>query len=99
MSIEDSRLGTDAFLERKGPPSLDFPFHRDNYYMLEAYAPNRGWSEERGEWWYVSPLQHERDVEFVKSWKSRKVRMEGEEKQESSSERTITEGGEGIARV
>jgi hypothetical protein len=36
MDVEDVRAETDGFLERSGPPSLDFPFHRDGYYMLEG---------------------------------------------------------------
>jgi hypothetical protein len=72
LKEEDENGGTDGFLEGKGPASLDFPFHRDNYYMLEAYLPNRGWSEERGRWWYLPREQHERDVEFVVAWMGRR---------------------------
>ena len=36
MAVEDAASESDGFLERSGPPSLDFPFHRDNYYMLEG---------------------------------------------------------------
>jgi hypothetical protein len=36
MEAADAASGTDLFLEGNGPPSLDFPFHRDNYYMLEG---------------------------------------------------------------
>ena len=71
MEPEDAAAETDLFLERSGPPSLDFPYHRDNYYMLEAYLPNRGWDAEVGEWRYMSALQHDRDVEFVKAWMKR----------------------------
>jgi hypothetical protein len=72
MSVEDAAAETDLFLERSGPPSLDFPFHRDNYYMLEAYLPNRGWNSEVGEWRYMPASQHDRDVEFVKAWAKRR---------------------------
>jgi len=72
MSAEDAEVETDLFLERSGPPSMDFPFHRDNYYMLEAYLPNRGWNAELGEWKYMPASQHDRDVEFVKSWAKRR---------------------------
>ena len=34
MTEEDAASGTDAFLFKHGPPSLEFPFHRDEYYML-----------------------------------------------------------------
>ncbi|TVY91740.1 hypothetical protein LAWI1_G004101 [Lachnellula willkommii] len=72
MDVGDVRAETDGFLERSGPPSLDFPFHRDNYYMLEAYLPNRGWNKEVEEWRYMPASQHERDVEFVKAWARRR---------------------------
>ena len=82
MSEGDVKEETDAFLERSGPPSTDFPWVRDNYYMLEAYAPNRGWfafargdgegEKGEGEWRYMPASQHERDVEFVKAWAGRR---------------------------
>ena len=72
MSVEDAAAETDGFLQRSGPPSLDFPFHRDNYYMLEAYLPNRGWNSEVGEWRYMPSSQHLRDVEFVTLWAKRR---------------------------
>lgn len=72
MSMEDTQAKTDVFLEQRGPPTLDFPFHRDNYYMLEAYLPNRGWNDEAGRWLYVPPSQHDRDVEFVVAWAERR---------------------------
>lgn len=34
MTEEDSRTGTDQFLIKHGPPSLEFPYQRDEYYML-----------------------------------------------------------------
>lgn len=73
MSAEDAARETDAFLERSGPPSLDFPFHRDNYYMLEAYLPNRGWNAEEQRWMYVPESQHETDVQFIVRWMNRKA--------------------------
>ncbi|PMD37010.1 hypothetical protein L207DRAFT_433980 [Hyaloscypha variabilis F] len=72
MTIEDVAVENDAFLSRSGPPSMDFPFHRDSYYMLEAYLPNRGWNSEVNGWVYMPATQHDRDVEFVKSWAKRK---------------------------
>ena len=72
MSAEDVAVENDLFLQRSGPPSLDFPFHRDNYYMLEAYLPNRGWNSEASEWRYMPATQHDRDVEFVKAWAQRR---------------------------
>jgi hypothetical protein len=34
MTDEDATTGTDSFLAKHGPPSLEFPYHRDEYYML-----------------------------------------------------------------
>jgi hypothetical protein len=34
MTAEDAAFGTDSFLAKHGPPSLEFPYHRDEYYML-----------------------------------------------------------------
>lgn len=66
MTLRDAASGTDDFLQRVGPPSVDFPFHRDNYYMLEAYLPNRSWFKEQGRWGYMPAEQHERDLEQIK---------------------------------
>lgn len=64
MTPADEADGTDAFLERNGPPTVDFPVHRDNYYMLEAYLPNRGWNAEEKRWMYM-PDWHWRDLELL----------------------------------
>ncbi|KAK5946293.1 hypothetical protein PMZ80_000435 [Knufia obscura] len=68
MTDQDVDAGTDEFLESKGPPSYDFPYHRDNYYSLEAYLPNRKFGAD-GRWHYYAlpPTQHERDLEWVRS--------------------------------
>lgn len=66
LSLAEAASGSDAFLARKGPPSYEFPFHRDNYYNLEAYVPNRKWSAEEGRWRYYAGGQHERDLEWVR---------------------------------
>ncbi|KAB5576082.1 hypothetical protein GE09DRAFT_614676 [Coniochaeta sp. 2T2.1] len=65
MTKEDQQAGTDLFLESKGPPTMDFPYRRDNYYMLEAYLPNRGWDGEKGRWMYMDAFQHDRDVAMI----------------------------------
>jgi hypothetical protein len=67
MTDADVEAGTDVFLDRSGPPSYDFPFHRDNYYALEVYLPNRKWSAESRRWCYYAlpPTQHEKDLEWV----------------------------------
>ena len=65
MTPEDAATGTDAFLSKHGPPSLEFPYQRDEYYMLEAYLPNRWWKKTEGRWVYIIAGQHERDLELV----------------------------------
>jgi hypothetical protein len=80
MTEEDENSGTDLFLERSGPPSTELPFHRDQYYLLETYMPNRGWNGEEGRWMYMPADQHERDVAWVvrvAEWRARK-KMEEE---------------------
>ncbi|KAI1129729.1 hypothetical protein F5Y10DRAFT_237495 [Nemania abortiva] len=76
MTEEDVNSGTDAFLARSGPPSLDIPFHRDNYYLLETFMPNRSWSQDLSRWLYVPAEQHDRDIEFVVMWAERRKRAE-----------------------
>ncbi|KAI1371959.1 hypothetical protein F4677DRAFT_281300 [Hypoxylon crocopeplum] len=72
MSKEEMESGSDLFLERSGPPSFDFPFHRDNYYMLEAYLPNRGWSAKFEKWMYVPAEQHDMDIQYIVRWAERR---------------------------
>ncbi|KAI5863726.1 hypothetical protein GGS23DRAFT_604741 [Durotheca rogersii] len=71
MSKEDLESGSDRFLAGPGPPSLDIPYHRDNYYMLEAYLPERAWNATSKSWTYVPAEQHDKDVEYIKSTKTR----------------------------
>jgi hypothetical protein len=71
MTKEDEHAGTDLFLERSGPPTVDFPFHRDNYYLLEAYLPNRGWNGDEGRWMYMDARQHDVDVARLAEWYER----------------------------
>ncbi|KAM0325756.1 hypothetical protein ACHAQA_007056 [Verticillium albo-atrum] len=75
MTREDEMSGTDEFLQRSGPPTMDFPFHRDNYYMLESYLPNRGWSSDLEKWLYM-PDWHERDLHWVSERWSEKISTE-----------------------
>ena len=71
LTPADASKETDEFLERSGPPSYEFPWHRDNYYALEAYVPNRRWSKEQNRWLYYAETQHERDLQWVKEWFTR----------------------------
>ncbi|KAI0129842.1 hypothetical protein BJ170DRAFT_289834 [Xylariales sp. AK1849] len=68
MSKEDIESGTDLFLERSGPPTTDIPFIRDNYYMLEAFVPNRSWKSEEERWMYMPAEQHDTDVRIAVSF-------------------------------
>ena len=63
LSAADATAETDVFLARSGPPNFEFPFHRDNYYTLGAYLPNRRWDE--GSWIYYGGELHERDVAWA----------------------------------
>jgi hypothetical protein len=79
VTEEDEKSGTDLFLERYGPPSTELPFHRDQYYLLETYMPNRGWNSEEQRWMYMPADQHDKDVVFVvrvAEWRERKKREE-----------------------
>ncbi|KAI1264538.1 hypothetical protein F5Y18DRAFT_389172 [Xylariaceae sp. FL1019] len=73
MTLEDVRSETDVFLERSGPASLDIPYHRDNYYLLECYMPNRGWSQQRMRWLYLPAEQHDTDVKVVVNWERLRI--------------------------
>ncbi|EUC44565.1 hypothetical protein COCMIDRAFT_98008 [Bipolaris oryzae ATCC 44560] len=71
MTAAEAAEGTDAFLAKHGPPSLEFPYQRDEYYMLEAYLPNRWWKKAGNYWFYTIAGQHERDLELVKRFTKR----------------------------
>ncbi|KAF2749967.1 hypothetical protein M011DRAFT_397785 [Sporormia fimetaria CBS 119925] len=65
MSEAEAASGSDHFLAKEGPLSLEFPYNRDEYYMLEAYLPNRWWRKFERYYFYTLEGQHERDVEMV----------------------------------
>lgn len=54
LTDADMRAGTDAFLDLEGPPTVEYPYSREVYYMLEAFLPARSWAAEKKEWLYVS---------------------------------------------
>lgn len=64
----DGASGTDTFLERQGRETYDVPWHRDNYYSLLVYMPNRKWSKVEQQWMYYAHLMHERDLEGLRKW-------------------------------
>ncbi|KAL6156150.1 hypothetical protein ACJBU6_05284 [Exserohilum turcicum] len=71
MTEAEAMSGTDHFLSKHGPPSLEFPYQRDEYYMLEAYLPNRWWKKSEEYWFYTIFGQHERDLELVQRFAKR----------------------------
>jgi len=80
VSQEEEDSGTDEWLEKQGPPSLEFPYNRDEYYLLEAYVPCRWWRKEKG-WIYYAEGGCERDTKMVLEW-FRRVKEEEEEMEE-----------------
>lgn len=63
LSAQDILAETDGFLGRSGPPSYEFPYHRDKYYTLGAYLPNRRWEDDT--WLYYGDL-HNTDIAWTK---------------------------------
>ncbi|KAI1819926.1 hypothetical protein F4861DRAFT_525088 [Xylaria intraflava] len=84
MTDDDVKSGTDDFLSRSGPPSLDFPYHRDNYYLLETFMPGRSWSRDMSRWLYLPAEQHDRDIELVVMWAERRRKAELEQRANNS---------------
>lgn len=67
ISEKDAAREDDSFLERDGKPSYELPFHRDNYYSLLAYVPNRKRSKEEQRWMYYDVSgAHARDIEWIR---------------------------------
>ncbi|KAI0023985.1 hypothetical protein F4780DRAFT_687025 [Xylariomycetidae sp. FL0641] len=99
MMQEDLDAGTDDFLGRSGPPSYDFPFHRDNYYMLEAYLPNRSWIKEQSHWVYLPEDQHDRDVGFVVKWVEARKLAASTQQQDDRSATAATDATEDRAEA
>ncbi|KAI0150613.1 hypothetical protein GGR57DRAFT_472091 [Xylariaceae sp. FL1272] len=91
MTLEDVRSETDVFLERSGPASPDIPFHRDNYYLLECYMPNRGWSQQRMRWNYLPAEQHDADIKAVVIWERRRIAALEEEERKAAMHQGIIE--------
>ncbi|KAI6909205.1 hypothetical protein KC318_g8445 [Hortaea werneckii] len=66
LTEHDAMREDDEFLEREGKPSYEFPYHRDNYYNLLAYVPNRKWNKEEQRWVYYAQSFHERDLGWIR---------------------------------
>ncbi|SMQ55096.1 unnamed protein product [Zymoseptoria tritici ST99CH_3D7] len=68
ITTEDVKAENDAFLERKGPSSLEFPYVRDMYHYIHAWVPNRGWSKQKEKWMYPGEETgklHRQDIAWV----------------------------------
>ncbi|KAF2732258.1 hypothetical protein EJ04DRAFT_470453 [Polyplosphaeria fusca] len=66
MTDEEAASGVDSFLQKAGPQSLEFPYNRDDYDLLEAYLPNRWWFKRDQKWVYtIARQQHERDLDLL----------------------------------
>jgi hypothetical protein len=67
LTDAEALSGTDAYLDRSGPPSYQPIFMRDNYYSVEAFLPNRKWDKDEQVWKYYSkwPKPHENDLEWL----------------------------------
>ena len=93
MLDSDIRAGSDVFLENAGQPSHEFLFHRDNYYGVEAYLPNRKWSSEGQKWYYYAlpPVQHERDLEWVRQSTIRQARLDSQVLDNSKGQESVKE--------
>ncbi|KAK4245099.1 hypothetical protein C7999DRAFT_43350 [Corynascus novoguineensis] len=67
INAADIRTGTDEFLQQNGPPTFDYPYARDLYYMLEVFLPGRSWISELQKWVYMPQTQdwHETDLRIL----------------------------------
>ncbi|KIW75682.1 hypothetical protein Z517_10424 [Fonsecaea pedrosoi CBS 271.37] len=63
----EAAAGTDEFLERKGPPSYQPLYMRDNYYTVGAFVPHRKWDRDEQKWYYYAkwPRPHENDLNWI----------------------------------
>lgn len=65
LTKEEMKLGTDVFLQRQGPPTFDYPYSRELYYMLEAFLPGRSWVAADRKWVYVSQTQEWHQIDLA----------------------------------
>ncbi|KAJ4172698.1 hypothetical protein NW754_002901 [Fusarium falciforme] len=97
LDDDDVAAETDTFCARDGPPSYEFPLHRDTYYSLQTYLPNRIWKKEEDEWRYQPVDQHFRDLEWMMAMQNKwttpvaEAKAEEEEvKQEQPASQEVT---------
>ncbi|KIX97959.1 uncharacterized protein Z520_06037 [Fonsecaea multimorphosa CBS 102226] len=67
LTDAEAAAGTDEFLDRKGPPSYQPLYMRDNYYTVGAFVPQRKWDIDDQKWYYYAkwPLPHENDLNWI----------------------------------
>ncbi|KAM6505774.1 hypothetical protein FSOLCH5_013949 [Fusarium solani] len=82
LDDDDVAAETDAFCARDGPPSYEFPLHRDTYYSLQTYLPNRIWKKEEDEWRYQPADQHFRDLEWMVAMQNKWITPVAEAKED-----------------
>jgi hypothetical protein len=92
ISEADARAGTDAFLQQEGPPTVEFPYPRELYYMPEVFLPARSWVATHQKWVYMSHTQewHEMDLDMLVRMKA--VRWELHQKPGTTG--SYVQGGE-----
>lgn len=91
LSILDYRKETDMFLDRHGPQWLDFPYNRDQYYMLEAFMPNRAWNDVENHWMYLPIDQHIFDLKYLVSFVERKREERAQAEKDAEEQRAVEE--------
>ncbi|OAP56889.1 hypothetical protein AYL99_09001 [Fonsecaea erecta] len=67
LTDAEAAAGTDEFLDRKGPPSYQPLYMRDNYYTVGAFVPHRKWDMDDQKWYYYAkwPRPHENDLNWI----------------------------------
>ncbi|KIW26971.1 uncharacterized protein PV07_06754 [Cladophialophora immunda] len=67
LTDAEAAAGTDEFLDRKGPPSYQPLYMRDNYYVVGAFVPHRKWDRDEQKWFYYAkwPRPHENDLNWI----------------------------------
>ncbi|KAJ2984039.1 hypothetical protein NUW58_g6148 [Xylaria curta] len=65
MTEDDVNSGTDDFLNRAGPSSLNLPASREFYYELAYFLPTRYWGWRLSRWLYIPATQHDQDIGLI----------------------------------
>ncbi|EXJ71969.1 uncharacterized protein A1O5_04471 [Cladophialophora psammophila CBS 110553] len=67
LTDAEAAAGIDEFLDRKGPPSYQPLYMRDNYYTVGAFVPHRKWDRDEQKWLYYAkwPRPHDNDLNWI----------------------------------